>query len=242
MSTRLFYPSTDRFFEQRFGNEAGFGILRCHCCQWTSVGADYDFAVVLTYFGCASHFLEQGEHSIDSFGPGPPFCFRQKIAGKAASEFAQAGAKRPRAETFACDAKKIRKQTTVGPGKDVFCALGQAIVYVRAAYAGSCSRPPNQAVSFKINQMGANGVVGNAKFVRQLIDCSVPGQEQGEKPAARAFEKALTPSGIFHDLVYFTSRNKSKQSLTIYVSANGFFAGFSEAEQPNEINYGKLNR
>jgi len=198
MSARFSYASTDHLFEQGLGNQTGLRIFCRHRCQRTSVGPDNDRTVIPTNFGGASHFLENGERSVDSVRPGSPFCFRRKIPGKAASQFMQAGSKCSRAEPFPRDREKISKQTTVGAGKNVFCAFGEAIAGVRPTHPRFRSDAPDQAVSFQTHQVGANGVVGNAKIVGQLIDCSVPGQKQGKKASAGAFEESLTPSGIVH--------------------------------------------
>jgi hypothetical protein len=198
MSARFYYASTDHLFEQGLGNETGFRIFSCHRCQWTSVGPDHYRAVISANFGCASHFLEKHERSIDSVRSGSPFCFRRKFAGKAASQFEQAGSQCLRAEAFPRDGEKVSKQATVGSGENMLCAFSQAIAGVRAAHPGFGSDPPDQAISFQTHQMCANGVVGNAKVVGQLIDGSVPGQEEGKKTAPGALEESLTPSGIFH--------------------------------------------
>ena len=93
------------------------------------------------------------------------------------------------------------EQMCVWPWKIVLRAVTETITYVRSSHARPYSNAPDEFIALKAYQMGPYGVVRNSQLVGKLINGSVPGLEQGQKPTASAFEKAITPARVFHTSV-----------------------------------------
>lgn len=188
MDTALFNRGANDLCEQRFRDEARFGMVSRGGSEGAAVATNELLAFALVEGRGASEILQNPERRFDPLLPRFTLDFEQMVVSRPFPHFSQGRAQLFRTEFSRENAQKKIQERPVGFRENLLRLSREGIRRMWFSKTGLRPRPMNQSVSFQVLKMRPHGIVREIQSRGQLVHRLLFCPEKIENPSPRAFD------------------------------------------------------
>src|SRR4051794_15197248 len=145
----LLHASADDVGQERFSDEACFGMATGRRSERTTVAANEVFAFALVKASRATHVLENGKGGLDPAFPVFPFKLRQMVAREGSSHFTQSGPEFSGRQLPGKDGQDNIEERTVCLRENLLGFVCERVGCVRFSESSLRPRLADQSIPFK---------------------------------------------------------------------------------------------